>query len=133
MKARRQERTKLIYHLRVFDARRKRLLGHMVDITPEGLMLIGESPVATGKRFSLRMDLPRNLMEDTHLTFSAESKWCMKDQNGDFFSMGFLIVKITPEALAMVQRLAQDFYQEELESDPESDLNPDLGDVPSAR
>lgn len=126
MKARRQERTKLIYHLRVFDARRKRLLGHMVDITPEGLMLIGENPLPVGRKLSLRMDLPRNLMVDTHLTFSAESKWCVKDQNGDFYSMGLRIVKITPEALSMVQKLAQDFYQEEIDSDPESDLNPPL-------
>jgi hypothetical protein len=131
MKTRRQERTKLIYHLRVFDARRKRLLGHMVNITPIGLMLIGENPLPVGKKFSLRMDLPRNLMVDTHLTFSAESKWCEKDQNGDFYSVGFSIVKITPEALSVVQKLAQDFYQEDEESDPEMDTNPRIEDVTS--
>jgi hypothetical protein len=130
MNARRQERTRLIYHLRVFDARRKRMLGQLVDITPEGLMLIGENQLPAGRKYSLRMDLPRNLMTDTHLTFSAESKWCVKDQNGSFFSMGFRIVKITPEALEVVQRLAKDFYQEELEPDPELDLNPPLEGAP---
>ena len=102
----------------------------MVDITPEGLMLIGEKALPVGTKFSLRMDLPRNLMVDTHLTFSAESKWCVKDQNGDFYSMGFRIVKITPEALSVVQRLAKDFYQEEPGSDLESDLNPPLEGPP---
>jgi hypothetical protein len=57
----------------------------------------------------------------------------VKDQNGDFFSMGFRIVKITPEALAVVQKLAKDFCQEEPDSDPESDLNPPLGEPPSGR
>ncbi len=130
MKTRRQERTRLIYHLRVFDARRKRLLGQLVDITPEGLMLIGESQLPAGRKYSLRMDLPRNLMADTHLTFSAESKWCVKDQSENFYSMGFRIVKITPEALGVVQKLAQDFYQEEIEPDPELDLNPPLEGAP---
>jgi hypothetical protein len=130
MKTRRQERTRLIYHLRVFDARRKRLLGQLVDITPEGLMLIGESQIPAGKKYSLRMDLPRNLMADAHLTFSAESKWCVKDQSENFYTMGFRIVKITPEALEIVQRLAQDFYQEEIEPDPELDLNPPLEGAP---
>jgi hypothetical protein len=130
VKTRRQERTRLIYHLRVFDARRKRLLGHMVDITPEGLMLIGENPLPAGKKYSLRMDLPRNLMVDAHLTFSAESKWCTKDQNGDFYSVGFRIVKMTPEALAVVQKLARDFYQEEIDPDLELDLNPPIEDAP---
>ena len=49
MNTRRQERTRLIYHLRVFDARRKKLLGHMVDITSEGLMLIGEDTGSRGQ------------------------------------------------------------------------------------
>jgi hypothetical protein len=130
VKTRRQERTKLIYHLRVFDARRRRLLGHMVDITPEGLLLIGETPLPTGRRYSLRMDLPRNLMSDMHLTFSAESKWSTKDQNGEFYNVGFRIVKITPEALAVVQKLARDFYQEDVESDPDLDMNPSLEGAP---
>ena len=49
------------------------------------------------------MDLPRNLMADGHLTFSAESKWCTKDTNGDFYSMGMRIVKMNPDAVALVQ------------------------------
>ena len=67
----------------------------MVDITSEGLMLIGETPVRVGRKYSLRMDLPRNLMTDGHLTFSAESKWCTKDANEDFYSMGMRIAKMT--------------------------------------
>lgn len=121
MDSRRQERTRLIYHLRVFDARRKKLLGHMVDITPEGLMLIGETPVPVGRKYALRMDLPRNLM-DGHLTFSAESKWCTKDANGDFYSMGMRIVKMTPEAITLVQKLTRDFYHEDIEPGSEDEM-----------
>ena len=126
MNTRNQERTRLIYHLRVFDARRKKLLGHMVDITPEGLMLIGETPLPVGKKYSLRMDLPRNLMTDGHLTFSAESIWCTKDTNGDFYSMGMRIVKIAPEALSLVQKLTRDFYREDTDSSLELDMNPGI-------
>jgi hypothetical protein len=131
MDTRRQERTRLIYHLRVFDARRKRLLGHMVDITPEGLMLIGETPVPVGRKYSLRMDLPRNLMADGHLTFSAESKWCTKDTNEKFYSMGMRIVKMTSEAIALVQRLTRDFYREDIEPGSEDDLAFGIEDAPS--
>jgi hypothetical protein len=127
MNARRQERTHLIYHLRVFDARRKTLLGHMVDITPEGMQLIGEKAVPVEKKFSVRMDLPRNVMIDRHLKFDAQSKWCTADRSGDFYSMGFRIVDITPEALAVVQKLAREFFQEpEGDIDPEKEMNPVL-------
>jgi len=126
---RRQERTRLIYHLRVFDSRRKKLLGHMVDITSEGLMLIGETPVRVGRKYSLRMDLPRNLMTDGHLTFSAESKWCTKDANEDFYSMGMRIVKMTPEALTVVQKLAREFYREDIEPGSEDEMDLGVGEI----
>jgi hypothetical protein len=126
---RRQERTRLIYHLRVFDSRRKKLLGHMVDITSEGLMLIGETPVRVGRKYSLRMDLPRNLMTDGHLTFSAESKWCTKDANEDFYSMGMRIVKMTPEALAVVQKLTREFYREDIEPGSEDEMDLGVGEI----
>jgi hypothetical protein len=130
---RRQERTRLIYHLRVFDSRRKKLLGHMVDITSEGLMLIGETPVRVGRKYSLRMDLPRNLMTDGHLTFSAESKWCTKDANEDFYSMGMRIAKMTPEALAVVQKLTREFYREDIEPGSEDEMDLGVGEISPGR
>ncbi len=126
MRPMRQERTHLIYHLRVFDAKTGKLLGHMTDITPEGMMLIGEKPVKPKKDFSLRMDLPRNVMADGHLTFSAQSKWCRKEAGGDFYAMGFRIVEMSPEGLAIMRALIRDFFQEPLEEDSSTDLNPVL-------
>ena len=101
----------------------------MVDITSEGLMLIGETPVRVGRKYSLRMDLPRNLMTDGHLTFSAESKWCTKDANEDFYSMGMRIVKMTPEAIAVVQKLTREFYREDIEPGSEDEMDLGVGEI----
>ncbi len=85
-------------------------------------MLIGEHPVQLERTFSLRMDLPRVITTDNHLAFTAESKWCKTDGNGEFYSMGFRLVKISPKGLELVQRLARDFYQESEDGeDPEVD------------
>jgi hypothetical protein len=126
MRKMRQERTHLIYRLRVFNAKTGKLLGHMTDITPEGMMLIGEKAVKPKKELTLRMDLPRNVMESGHLTFEAVSKWCRKDSSGDFYAMGFQIKSISPEGLAVVRTLIRDFFQEEQEGDAITDLNPVL-------
>lgn len=126
MKTAREERTHLIYRLRVFDAKTGRLLGHMTDITPEGMMLIGEKPVKPKKELSLRMDLPRNVMAEGHLAFSALSKWCRRDPSGDFYAMGFRIEAISPEGLAVVRTLIRDFYHEPPAGDSATDLNPEL-------
>lgn len=113
MDVRRQERTRLIYHLRVFDAKTETLLGQLVDITPDGLMVIGEHPIRLDRTFSLRMDLPHNVMDERHLTFSAESKWCRLDSTGEFYSMGFRLSRISAKGLGVVDRLVRDFYEEE--------------------
>jgi hypothetical protein len=126
MEVRRNERKRLIYHLRVFDADSGKLLGHLVNITTSGMMLIGESPIPVDTAFSLRMDLPRNVMADASLKFSAESKWCRREAGGEFFSVGFRVSRISPEGLAVVQQLAKDFYQEEYEEEPTADMNPSL-------
>ena len=124
MRPMREERTHLIYRLRVFDEKTGKLLGHMTDITPEGMMLIGEKPVRPQKEFSLRMDLPAQRHGERHLTFSAESKWCRRDANEEFYSMGFRILSISREGLAVVRTLIHDFYLEDLEEDAATDLNP---------
>ena len=124
MRPMREERTHLIYRLRVFDEKTGKLLGHMTNITPEGMMLLGEKQIRPGKEFSLRMDLPRNVMESGHLTFSAESKWCRRDGSEDFFSVGFRIISISREGLTVVRTLIHDFYLEDFEEDAATDLNP---------
>jgi hypothetical protein len=126
MRQMRAERTHLIYRLRVFDAKTGKLLGHMTDITPEGMHLIGEKAVKPKKDFTLRMDLPRNVMESGHLTFDAVSKWCRRDAGGDFYAMGFQIKEISQQGLAVVRTLIRDFYQEDVEGDAVTDLNPAL-------
>jgi PilZ domain len=126
MRHMREERTHLIYRLRVFDAKTGKLMGHMTDITPEGMMLIGEKAVKPKKELTLHMDLPRNVMESGHLTFDAVSKWCRRDASGDFYAMGFQIKSISPQGLAVVRALIRDFFQEELEEDAITDLNPAL-------
>ncbi|MBE3119084.1 MAG: PilZ domain-containing protein [Candidatus Atribacteria bacterium] len=120
------ERTRLIYHLRVFNSANEEFLGHMVNITPKGMMLIGESPLTKGMKYSLRMDLPRNVMQERHVAFTAESTWCRLDPSGNFYSIGFRFVELDSEGLEMIQRLANDFYREKGEENPELDMNPPL-------
>jgi len=126
VRPRNQERTHLIYQLRVFDAKTDRLIGHMMNITRHGLKLIGERAVRPKREFALRMDLPRNVMRDGHLAFEATSKWCHKDGRGGFYAMGFQFKSISPEGLAVVDTLIRDFFDDENHGNPDMDLNPEL-------
>ena len=83
------KRRHLIYYLRVFDRNTDKIIGHLVDITTEGLMLISEGPLETDAIFELRMDLPSEIEGVRKMDCLAHSRWCRKDDNPDFFNTGF--------------------------------------------
>jgi hypothetical protein len=126
MQTRRMERAHLIYFLRVFDAASGELLGQMVDLTPDGIMVIGEAAVVPRQKYQLRMDLPRNVPMGRHLTVEARCKWCRRDPGGDFHSMGFRLLDMSPEAHQVVDQLIEKFYRDGGEEDPAADMNPPL-------
>ncbi len=125
-KSRRLERAHLIYFLRVFDAGSGDQLGQVVDLTTDGIMLIGEERIVPRQKYRLRMDLPRHEALARHLTLDAQCKWCRRDPGGDFYSMGFRILDMTTEAHELVQKLIERFYREADGEDPEADRNPEL-------
>jgi len=124
MKARESERTRLVFHLRVFEGRNRRFLGQLADITTKGLMLITENPILPNRRFSLIMDLPKH--DTGRLAIRAQSKWCRQDKAGEFYRAGFLMEEIPALDLALVRRLVRDFYQNGVGTNPMEDMNPPL-------
>jgi len=82
-------RRHLIYYLKVFDREKDFLLGHLVDITEEGLMIVSENPIDAGKIFKMRMLLPREIEGKEEIEYDALSTWCRKDVNPSLFGVGF--------------------------------------------
>lgn len=114
MNVRTAERNQLIYHLRVFDSTNGHLLGHMTDINSEGMMLVSEQAIELGKRYGLRMDLPSNFPDNKQLNFIADSRWCRRENNLEYYSIGFLFVEIDDANLANLEKLIQDFIQKDI-------------------
>ncbi len=106
---RKVKRSHLIYYLRVFDRESGNLLGHLVNITPDGIMLVGESPVEAGRQFQLRMQLKSIMGGKNHIDFEAESLWSNNDINPDFFDSGFKLLKIDSSDQVIIQELINDY------------------------
>ena len=102
---RKLKRRHLIYYLRVFDISNGRLIGHLVDITKEGLMLISEQPLENEKQYTFRMVLPAEILNKAELTFIATVIWCKKDVNPDFYASGFRMISISEEDLVIIESL----------------------------
>lgn len=103
------ERMHLVFYLRVFDGMSNRVVGHIVNISQQGMMLICDEPVSVDQKYRLRMRLPTEIADKDELIFSATSRWCKQDENPHFYIAGFEIHKITTEVSKYIDQLLKKF------------------------
>ncbi len=106
---RKLKRRHLIYYLRVFDRESSKLIGHLIDISPQGIMIMSEEPLEVNKLFKLRMDLPVDVFEKTEIEFDAESRWTKKDINPEFYDTGFAIMNLSYTDGRLIEKLIDDY------------------------
>lgn len=106
---RRVERRHLVFYLRVFDGMSGRVLGHIVDISSKGVMLISEDPIPVNENFRLRMRLPSQIANKDELILDATSRWCKPDDNPDFYITGFEIDEVDEESARFILSLVESF------------------------
>ncbi len=103
------KRRHLVYYLRVFDQSTNELVGHLVDITTEGVKLVRETPVNPGASHRLSMQLPARLEGSYDVRFAAECLWCRPDENPSFFVAGFHITGAAKRDLDLITELVNEF------------------------
>jgi hypothetical protein len=100
---RRLNRWQLVYLLRVFDEPTGELLGHVVDLNADGMMLVGSSPIAQERYFSLWMELPREAGNRQRIMLHAQSLWSRPDVTPGLYASGLRLIKPSPDALHHIQ------------------------------
>lgn len=103
------ERRHLVFYLRVFDGMSSKVVGHIVDISSQGLMLISDSAIAVNENYRLRMKMPSEIAEKEEIIINATSRWCKQDENPDFFITGFQLYDLTAEVEKYLLYLIDDF------------------------
>lgn len=106
---RKLHRNNLIYYMRVLNRETDELLGNLVDITPEGMMLISDEPIPAKTRFDLRIHFPREIFGEKVLDFSAESLWTRPDVNPDFHDTGFRILDVPLDQILLIKKLVSEY------------------------
>jgi hypothetical protein len=103
------KRRHLIFYLRVWELDGNRPLGHVVDITPEGLMLISEQAIATGQEYALEVRLPETDGKREPMRFRAICRWSDNDVNPDFYDSGFEFLEKRPEDIETLRTLVEEY------------------------
>ncbi|HID69783.1 MAG TPA: PilZ domain-containing protein [Desulfobacterales bacterium] len=102
-------RRHLVFYLRVFDGMSSRVVGHLMDISSNGLMLLSDEPVPVNEEYRLRMRLPTEVVGSDEIIFGAIGRWCRQDENPDFYITGFKIQDMDDETEKSVSQLIEEF------------------------
>ena len=103
-----QERWNLVHFLRVVKAENGETLGHLVDVTTEGMMIISEQSIPLHQIFNLRMEIPTEHDVPQTIALTAESLWTKKDVNPNFNDTGFRLINPSKRTIAAIARLIED-------------------------
>ena len=102
-----RKRAYMMFYSRIRDRHSGDLIGHLVDLTPEGLLVGSETPVEAGKVLSMQMELPDDVSDRQFLKFDAQVAWCRKDTELSFYDIGFQLVDISPEVIGIIKRFIE--------------------------
>lgn len=108
---RNQERWLLIHALRVYNAENNDLLGHVVNVTTEGILLISESPLPTDKEYQLKMAFSMGDGESANIELDARSVWTKADDDPHFHKTGFQFTFCSEESIEAISTLIEKLQQ----------------------
>jgi hypothetical protein len=107
---RRLKRKSLAYYMLVLDAHTQEKIGHLIDITPLGLMMDCQKQLPLEQDFRLRLDTTPDVADKNHVTFTARSKWCLPDALEPYlYDIGFSITKIEPHDAEIVNHIMEKY------------------------
>lgn len=102
---RKHPRYSSVIYLKVFDRDHGGLVGHLVDISERGLMLVTENPLEKGARLRLQFTPPEEWGPREPVAFEAEVRWCRPEANPELFDLGLLVLAPSAEFRQAMEQL----------------------------
>lgn len=91
----------------VFDRFKDEFIGRLMNMSVDGMMLISENEIETGKLFQCRMALPEAVEGQNKIIFDATSVWCKLSTNLNMYQAGFKFNNISKNCKQVVRALMQ--------------------------
>jgi len=98
-----------ILYLKVFQQPGGKLVGHLVDISEVGIMLISEEEIEVGARLSLSFSPPGDAGSVEPVQFEAEVRWCRPEANPELLGLGMRVLSPSAEFRNAMQQLASNY------------------------
>ncbi len=96
--------------MRLMNENTGELVGHLVNISPEGFRIESLKTIAPNTDFPLRIELPPDITDKPYMVFIARSKWCRPDKyDPTLYDTGFQVVDMTPGDLEIFKQIFEKY------------------------
>ncbi len=101
-------RKHVFLYLEIFDRDTQQLLGHLGDISHDGLMIITERTLPLHERKNLRIKLPDSEeFTEAYLDVQVETRWIAPDANPEIQCIGCLFTHVNPADEALIRQVGE--------------------------
>jgi hypothetical protein len=91
----------------VIDQDKKESVGHLVDLTLEGIKIVGDKEIEKGGIFNFMIDLPKEVRGVHQIILKTQCVWCNRESDAEIYFAGFRILSITPPFVEIIETLIE--------------------------
>lgn len=104
----RPTRKHLLFYLDVVNQQTQELLGHLGDISKDGIMILAQKPILFNKIKDISIRLP-NFEEFSKKTIDVqvEIRWMKPDANPSIHRIGCHFIKLNPEDIPIIEQVQE--------------------------
>ena len=110
----RTTRQPLLFYLDIIEQQTHKHIGHLENISKEGLMIITDKAIPLNNIKAISIQLPDfEEFDESSIDIQVEIRWMKQDINPNLYCIGCRFVKIKPKDLALIEQVREvlGFYE----------------------
>ena len=101
-------RSNLSQGFQVFDRSTGTPIGHVGNVSQDGILVVTKQRVEPGTHLECRMVFPEEVMGTSQMVFDAQVKWCNAGRDVGTYFVGLQFRNITPDEIDTITLLLKD-------------------------
>jgi len=107
IEGRKLERMHVISYVKVQETESDQIIGHLRNVTVQGMQLHGCVPMEPKSKIQLRMFFPPTLDESGEITFDANVIWCSESADTTAYNTGVRLVDVSEEQTEIIEQFIE--------------------------
>lgn len=102
-------RKRLSTVLEMQDQQTSQVFGRIMDLTPDGFMLLAKQEMIPNHRYDMVLNLPEAIKSHLSINLVSECRWCQPSNTAGYFGAGFFVVSVDAVKSEAWKTLVEEF------------------------